>query len=219
MFGIDLRENFKQYHAQKREQLSPVTQLLVIMAIKDEGLHVKSPSEFAKLLGCSAMSMTRSARELESLELAKINKIGRKQQILFNHQGKDLWLVARKKMVNPVRKRIWIKSVPDHWQGVWAGESALAKYSMISEPKYPVYALTSNDWVSIRRNLDIEEMTHPEPGCAQLELWRYSPERLAEQGCVDRFSLWLSLQNSMDERIEMALEEMMEANQWQKRDR
>ncbi len=215
MLGIDLRENFKQYHAQKREQLSPVAQLLVIMAIKDKGVHGKSPSELAKLLGYSAMSMTRSARELESLGLVKINKTGRKQQVLFHHLGKELWLVAQKKMMNPVRKRIWIKAMPDHWQGIWAGESALAKQSMIGEPKYPVYALVSNDWVSIRRNLDIEEITHPEPGCAQLELWRYSPERLAEQGCVDRFSLWLSLQNSMDERIEMALEEMMEANQWQ----
>jgi hypothetical protein len=61
----------------------------------------------------------------------------------------------------------------------------------------------------------VEEITHPEPGCAQLELWRYSPERLAKQGCVDRFSLWLSMQDVGDERIEMALEEMMEANSWQ----
>jgi len=214
MVGIDLRENFKKAHEPKTEQLKPITQLLILMVLKDEELNARSPSEYAKLLDCSAMSMTRAVRELESLDLAKVNKTGRMQQVFFHALGKKLWLSVRKKMSNPIRKHIWIKATPGHWQGTFAGESALAKYTMMAEAKYPVYALTSNDWVSISRNLDVKELTHPEPGCAQLELWRYSPERLAEHGYVDRFSLWLSLQDSNDERIEMALEEMMEAYQW-----
>jgi len=215
MIGIDLREHFKIYHAPKSDQFSPVTQLLVIMVVNNEALNGKSPSELAKLLGCSAMSMTRAARELESMALVSIHKDGRKQQIQFKALEKDLWQLAREKMVNPVRKRIWIKFNPEHWQGLLAGESALARYSMLAEPKHPVYALTSSDWNAIRRNMPVEEIPHPEPGCAQLELWRYSPERLTDQDGVDRLSLWLSLQDSGDERIEMALEEMMEANQWQ----
>jgi len=215
MLGMDLRENFKTYHAPKRSLLSPMSQLLVMMAIKNEILDGKSPSELAKLLGCAAMSMTRAARELEGMELVSIYKDGRKQQIKFNAAGKELWQMAKEKMVNPVRRRVWVKSVPEHWQGLLAGESALAQYSMIGEPKYPVYALTSSDWKSISRNMAVEEITHPESGCAQFELWRYSPERLAEEGCVDRYSLWLSMQDSKDERIEMALENLMEANAWQ----
>jgi len=208
MLGIDLRENFKIYHAPKSSQLSPMSQLLVMMTIKNEILDGKSPSEYAKLLDCAAMSMTRAARELKSMELVSIYKDGRKQQIKFNAAGKELWQMAKEKMVNPVRRRIWVKSVPEHWQGLLAGESALARYSMIGEPKYPVYALTSSDWKSMSRNMAVEEIPHPEPGCAQFELWRYSPERLAKEGCVDRYSLWLSMQDSKDERIEMALEEI-----------
>jgi len=208
MLGMDLRENFKTYHAPKSSQLSPMSQLLVMMAIQNEMLDGKSPSELAKLLGCAAMSMTRAVRELESMELVTVHKDGRKQQIRFNAAGTELWQMAREKMVNPVRKRIWVKSVPDHWQGLLAGESALARHSMLGEPKCPVYALISSDWKSISRNMAVEEITHPESGCAQLELWRYSPERLAEEGCVDRYSLWLSMQDSKDERIEMALEEI-----------
>jgi len=214
MVGIDLRENFKKAHEHKADYLKPITQLFILAVLKGESLNTKSLSELASLLGYSAMSMTRSVRELESLELARVKKTGRMQQVFFHTLGKDLWLSARKKMSDPVRKRIWIKSTPANWQGIFAGESALAKYTMMAEAKYPVYALTSNDWVSISRNLDIKELTHPEPGCAQLELWRYSPERLAEDGYVDRFSLWLSLQGSEDERIEMALEDMMEVYQW-----
>jgi len=215
VLGMDLRENFKTYHAPRSSQLSPMSQLLVIMTIQNEMLSGKSPSELAQLLGCAAMSMTRAARELESMRLVTVHKDGRKQQVRFNASGKELWRMAREKMANPVRKRIWVKSVPDHWQGLLAGESALARCSMLAEPKYPVYALSSSDWNSISRNMSVEEITHPETGCAQLELWRYSPERLAEQGCVDRYSLWLSMQDSKDERIEMALEELMRADSWQ----
>jgi len=215
MLGMDLREYFKTHHAPKGSYLSPMSQLLVLMAIINDNLDGKSPSEYAKLLDCAAMSMTRAARELESMELVRIYKNGRKQQIKFNAARKDLWQMAKEKMVNPVRRRIWVKSVPDHWQGLLAGESALARYSMIGEPTYPVYAITSSDWKSMNRNMTVEEIPHPESSCAQFELWRYSPERLAEGECVDRYSLWLSMQDSKDERIAMALEDLMEANAWQ----
>lgn len=215
MIGMDLRENFKTYHVRKRDQLRPSTQLLLMMVIHHAEFNGKSPSEFAHLLGYSAMCMTRSARELECMELARIHKSGRKQQIIFNALGEDLWLMARKRMINPVRKRIWVKSIPDRWPGILSGESALARYSMLGEPKYPVYAIASSGWNSICKNLAVEELTHSEPGCIQIELWRYSPERLADQGCVDRCSLWLSFQDSGDERIDMAVEDMMEIEQWQ----
>ncbi|MDQ7003370.1 MAG: hypothetical protein Q9N02_11920 [Ghiorsea sp.] len=212
MIGLDLRQNFKRLHEQKAKQLKPIAQLLVLAVVKDENLNAKSPSEFAKLLGCSAMSMTRSVRELESLGLARVNKDGRKQQVVFHVLGKELWLSACKKMASPVRKCIWVKAISG--QSIFAGESALAKYTMMAEAKYPVFAITSNDWSTMSSNMNMKELTHPEPGCVQLELWRYRPEQLAEQGYVDRFSLWLSLQDSKDERIEMALEEMMEAYPW-----
>ncbi|EFB40206.1 MULTISPECIES: hypothetical protein [Parachlamydia] len=44
----------------------------------------------------------------------------------------------------------------------------------------------------------------------ELEVWNYDPELFAKDGIVDPFSLYLSLQESKDERVEGALEEMME---------
>ena len=47
-----------------------------------------------------------------------------------------------------------------------------------------------------------------------LQIWCYDPKILEVDGCVDPFSLYLSFQNENDERIEMALEEMMEKYSW-----
>ena len=53
-----------------------------------------------------------------------------------------------------------------------------------------------------------------EPGTCLLQVWCYDPKVLEVDGKVDPFSLYLSLQNETDERIEMALEVMMERYLW-----
>jgi hypothetical protein len=47
-----------------------------------------------------------------------------------------------------------------------------------------------------------------------LEIWSYSPVLFAKNGVADRFSIYLSLQGTEDERVESALEEMMEQIRW-----
>lgn len=43
-----------------------------------------------------------------------------------------------------------------------------------------------------------------------LELWRYDPKKLSDGEYVDRLSLAISLRDDRDERIEEAVEEMLE---------
>ena len=46
-----------------------------------------------------------------------------------------------------------------------------------------------------------------------LQLWRYRPDILGD-GAIDPLSLALSLRGESDERVQMALDEMMEDFQW-----
>ena len=48
-----------------------------------------------------------------------------------------------------------------------------------------------------------------EPGTGLLQVWCYDPNILAVDGLADPFSLFLSLQDSDDERVEMALVEIL----------
>ena len=54
----------------------------------------------------------------------------------------------------------------------------------------------------------------PVPGALEISVWSYAPSLLAKGNAVDRLSLYLSLKESQDERIEAALEEMMRELQW-----
>lgn len=50
--------------------------------------------------------------------------------------------------------------------------------------------------------------------CCAVEAWWYDPAKLANGGVVDPLSLSLSFQQSEDERIEAAVEEMIQGMQW-----
>ena len=60
--------------------------------------------------------------------------------------------------------------------------------------------------------LSSAEVSSPEEADVQLELWSYNPKLFEKDGLVDPFSLYLSLQDIKDERVEAALEKLIEEN-------
>jgi len=74
---------------------------------------------------------------------------------------------------------------------------------------HPEYAISRNDWKALEKT-GVDIIPIEEPGTCLLQVWCYAPQILEVDGAVDPFSLFLSLQGTNDERIEMALEEMME---------
>ena len=71
------------------------------------------------------------------------------------------------------------------------------------------YAINRDTWKTMEKK-GIEQIPIEEKGTCVLQVWCYEPRIFEVDGHVDPFSLFLSLQNENDERIEMALEEMME---------
>ena len=95
-----------------------------------------------------------------------------------------------------------------------AGLSALAYYSALAEPANPVFALEGKKWKGIKTGKNIRILEIVEPGACELEIWSYPPELFSKEGVVDRLSLYLSMQANDDERVESALEEMMDQVAW-----
>ena len=79
---------------------------------------------------------------------------------------------------------------------------------MLSEALPEVYAASLTDF----RKGDYE-IVLPDSADIVLQLWRYRPNILEDNG-IDSLSLALSLKNESDERVQMAVEEMLEDFQW-----
>ena len=214
MLGIDLREHFKKLRTEIHK-FSPSTQALVIhVLLHGTTKRIFTPAETAGFLGYSAMTMTRAFDELESADLGEIFLKGRERCIRFDESAKNTWTKAQPFLRSPVKKRLHIKLLNTDPQGPQAGLTALADYTMLAKPANPVIALSGEDWKSLKQRHRINEFPVLEPGTLEIEVWSYAPSLFATGKVVDRLSLYLSLKENKDERVEAALEEMMKGLQW-----
>jgi hypothetical protein len=58
------------------------------------------------------------------------------------------------------------------------------------------------------------EIPYKEEQTNELQLWRYNPKLITSEDYVDPLSLFLCFKEEPDERVQMALEEMMEKIKW-----
>ena len=213
MLAIDLREHFRRIR-EEAPTFSPSTQVVVLHAMLRDAGQVLIPSEMAPLLGYSAMTMTRAFDELETAKLAEVTVRGRERCLRFIGDRREIWEKAQPFLRNPVSKRLFNRRINGAEGATHAGLTALAHYSMLAPPAYTTYALSREEWKTLRQQHKIIEVPELDPDASEIEVWWYSPARFAEHGMVDRLSLYLSLKADHDERTETALEEMMEKIEW-----
>ena len=213
MLAIDLREHFRRIR-EEAPTFSPSTQVVVLHAMLRDAGQVLIPSEMAPLLGYSAMTMTRAFDELETAKLAEVTVRGRERCLRFIGDRREIWEKAQPFLRNPVSKRLFIRRIHGAEGATHAGLTALAHYSMLAPPAYTTYALSREEWKTLREQHKIIELPAQDPDASEIEVWWYSPARFAEHGMVDQLSLYLSLKADHDERTETALEEMMEKIEW-----
>jgi len=210
---IDLREHFKKIR-NTDSRWSPSTQAVILYALFHDGEPRYTPKNLANRLGYTAMTMTRALDELEGAGLGQIAMEGRERVLRFDRNKKELWGNALETLRSPVKKRLWVKHSLNKPLGMKAGLSALAYYSALAEPANPVFAMEGKKWKGIKINKNLSVLEIVEPGACELEIWSYPTELFAKDGVVDRFSLSLSMQANDDERVESALEKMMEQVAW-----
>jgi DNA-binding MarR family transcriptional regulator len=211
--AIDLKEHFVKARS-KIKSLGPAAQVVVLYLLLNPDVDAMTPKELADRVDYSTMTMSRAVDEIEAAGLADVSLDGKRRVAQFDKNRRQLWETALPYLKTPVIKRLWVDG-SKNIDLLTAGESALAKYSMLTPPKRPIYAISSKGWKLLKAEISVEGSLYIEEAQFQLEIWRYEPQILAEQETVDPFSLYLSLKETQDERIEAALVEMMEKKvQW-----
>jgi len=208
--GIELRARPRRMKPDRMERFRPATQAVLIHQLLGRVHAPVTPLELSKQLRYSAMSMSRALDELGSSGIAQIERVGRERLLSFPEDRKATWQQAIPRLRNPVRRVVRMLESDMHWQGALpAGTTALASQSMLSAPTCPEYAVSNAVWKEIKES-GVEIIPLEEPGTCLLQVWSYDPKMLEVDGQVDPFSLYLSLQNEADERIEAALETILE---------
>lgn len=101
------------------------------------------------------------------------------------HPGADLGASeARTAHAGPAHDVVAAHGIAANGPCRLAGLSALARYSMLTEPKWPIYALTAADWKAAQ-DAGVCELTEPEAGAQEWQLWSYSPALMPDANTVD----------------------------------
>lgn len=214
--GLDLREYFRQRAPATEAALSPSAQAMLLTALLRQPWQPNwQPSSVATALGYTPMTLSRAVKELTAAGLATAHTVGRSRWLRMELPPEQIWERAKPALRTPVRRSVWVAA---HAAAAYrprrlAGLSALAYYSMLSEPKWPVYALTAADWRAAT-DAGVRELPGPEPGAQEWQLWNYSPALVPDVNTVDPLSLTLSLHENADDRIQLALDELKGQLPW-----
>jgi DNA-binding transcriptional ArsR family regulator len=213
--GLDLREYFR-HRAPATEALSPSAQAILITAMLRQPWQSDwQPSKVAVALGYTPMTLSRAVKELTAAGLATAYTVGRSRWLRMELPPEQIWERAKPALRTPVKRVVWVAAHGGvaHRHSRIAGVSALAHYSMLTEPKWPVYAMTSADWKAAT-DAGFRELPAPETGAQEWQLWSYSPALMPDATTVDPLSLTLSLQENADDRIQLALDELKGQLPW-----
>ena len=210
MLMIDLQEHFSKWTDRMRETLSAVSQVVVIYQILKEPLDEMPLGQIATRLGYSAMVMSKVQDELQTAGLCEVTRTWRTVSLHFTARAKDLWLQAEPLLTTPVRRRIWVRWGQQRARAVLAGTTALSRVSMIEDDRVPTYAMRDKELANAMDKGEVFGCGGPEEADARMEAWKYDPWVLADEKVADRCSLYLSLRQSSDERIQKEIRSLID---------
>jgi len=211
---VDFRERFPRKGIQGRDTLSPAAQLVLLYHLQRKHLDGWPLNQIARVLGYSTMTLSKVKDELEEAGLCEVHRKGRSVSLRFVSEGRELWDLAKEKLSSPVRKTLWAQWATPGYPALRAGISALSEKTMINEDRLPTYALSQVMLEGWLRKGTIIRCPDSETANAKMEGWAYEPKLLGDNLNVDVLSLYLSLRDSHDERVQKELEQLIQGVHW-----
>ena len=213
LLGIDFREHFKNVRT-KALKVSPATQAVILYVLNNDITTTYTPLCLSRLMYYTPMTITRALDELETVGIGEVEVLGKERVLRFTESKTAIWEKSLTVLRSPVKKSFWTRHPNDNWHCVKSGLTALAQYSLLAEPREPVFAISQDNWKVLGQRSEAIEFPYAEAGACRMEVWSYDPCLFDRNGTVDPFSLYLTLKDDNDERVAAALKDIMKGMVW-----
>lgn len=210
---IDLREHFNGLKV-KKKHLTPAAQTVLLYHFYNKLTQPFTPADISEKLNYNKMTATRIINEFELHGLCICEKQGRKRLSRFQAERVEFWEKAFTLLRTPVLNTMYVKEFPVKIEKLLfkAGTTALSELSLIYADKLPVFAIGKGSYYA---NKDMfVPADFKEDAEIQLEIWSYDPGILSDKKDVDVLSLYLSMINEDDDRIQIVLDEIITGFAW-----
>ena len=214
IFLPELLLDIKEYNlkASKKDILTPAAQCILLYHLQKKSLNNCTFQQIAEMVKYPYLSVTRATDILQKLGLCTVNT-SKIKIIIFEEDKKALWKKALAYLRTPVQRTVYYERILNEEKCYISDINALAYYTNINPVKEVQLAVSQDDLKNIILS---EEREYPlDYDCKYIvDIWRYNPGILAKDGVVDPLSLYLSLNWKTDERVKMALEQLIEIQKW-----
>lgn len=190
-----------------KKELSPLAETILIGQLLDGRFEGLSGKAIAERLNVTPVAASQALSELERHGLAYLQRQGKAKLSQFDDRA-ELWIKALGVLTNPIDSEIELNAPPKI--AVKAGLTALAETTMLTDTGAATLAAYKRN---IKKTLDQHTKQLPTSktngNSCLLQLWRRDPKMLMEEDRVDPISLFLTLQNSTDERVQKGLDNLL----------
>ncbi len=214
MFMPDLLIDLKEFSTAPQElpkAMTPATQLLLLYHLQVESLEGINLKNIADKLYYDSATITRSVKYLNAMNLCSIQ--GTKDKLLrFDMDKKELWKKTETLMSNPIQKSMYYAGWTIDKSLLKSNNNALAHYSNLNDDIVEYYAVRTG----YQKNMEGANFVRTArfEGNVCIEEWKYNPNLLSKNEFVDPLSLYLCFRDNQDERVEMALEQIINNIKW-----
>lgn len=175
---------------------------------------VINATDFAKEMNWTVMTASRVLNDLYNARLMTYRVGGRTGRSKEYQRVSDPEYFKRgcEYLKSPIKKIVYVNGMPE--KSLIAGVDALAEQSMINPPKYPIRAISWGDFNKQDIEIVKDRDAINKAKLVELQIWWYNPRQFTDRKYVDSMSLYASLKDETDERIEQALEDVLRGETW-----
>ena len=196
----------------KHTRLTPAAQYLLLYYLQSEKLNVQyTIKNLEQIVPYNYVALARAIAILEECKLCitEIKDITGIKYIHFENNKRELWTKAQGYLSTPLKKVLYCDDLPEGNFCI-SGVNALSQYSHLNPEQYDTRAI----WDKLFNPSEIK--FNDVEGSCKIEIWKYptSIPFLSGNNVVDKLSLYLSMKDEPDARIEKELEIMLEEMKW-----
>jgi hypothetical protein len=195
--------------SKNQDRLIPVAQYVLLYYLLSDNEKEFTIKELQDVMPYNYLALSRAVIHLEDCKLCQTSKddTGTKH-IRFDFSKRELWEKAHKYLASPIKKILYSDVLPEVNFSI-SGVNALSHYSHLNPEQYGSVAIWDKNFQSSNIYNEIE-------GNYRLEIWKYPTIMPCQSNdnIVDKLSLYLSMKDEPDARIEKELELLIEEMKW-----
>ena len=206
MIDLKHKELFNKEYA---ETFSIAAQVTYIYILLNHVTETNAP-RLAMEIPYSKITLNRALAELVSRKLL-YTQGGATRKIYKTINRKELWEKGKQFLFNPVEKKYYCR-LEDNKQDLFiSNEYALSILgNEIVEPSIKTYAVSNEQLKNINEKDFLNKYDLYTDDYMILEQFKYNPAFVSKSDTIDIISLYAQLKDDDDQRIQIALEELME---------